>query len=112
MARAKYLDDPMFLMLRRGDMASFNAQRAAGASCDLRDADLRGMDLREIEAAGLDLSGCYLRQADLRGVDFSQTRLEGASLLGAKIAGALFPAELGADEIELSLNHGTRMRYR
>lgn len=112
MPRAKYLDDPLFLLLRRGDVAGFNAQRAAGASCDLRDADLRGTDLREIDAAGLDLSGCYLRQADLRGIDFSRTRLEGASLFGAKISGALFPKELSAAEIDLSLSHGTRMRYR
>lgn len=30
---------------------------------------------------------------------------------GAKISGAYFPAELTASEIELSLLHGTRMRY-
>ncbi len=112
MARAKYLEDPMFHLLRHGDVRGFNAKRAAGVTCDLRDADLRGTDLRELDAAGLNLSGCYLRQADLRSVDFSQTRLEGASLFSAKISGTLFPKELSAEEINLSLTHGTRMRYR
>jgi uncharacterized protein YjbI with pentapeptide repeats len=112
MSRAKFLDDPMFHLLRHGKIAEFNAQRAAGQNPDLRDADLRGTDLRELDAAGLDLCGCYLRQADLRGLDLSQTRLDGASLFSAKISGALFPRELSAEEINLSLTHGTRMRYR
>jgi uncharacterized protein YjbI with pentapeptide repeats len=61
---------------------------------------------------GLDFSDCYFRQSDLRSVDFRKARLEGASINGAKISGAYFPAELTATEIELSLLHGTRMRYR
>lgn len=112
MPRAKFVEDPMFHLLRQGRIADFNRQRAAGQTPELRDCDLRGTDLRELDAAGLDLSGCYLRQTDLRGVDFSQTRLDGASLFGAKISGTLFPRELSAEEINLSLTHGTRMRYR
>ena len=112
MSRAKFLDDPMFHLLRQGKIEEFNAQRAAGQSFDLRGADLRGTDLRELNATGLDMSGCYLRQADLRGIDFSETRLDGASLFSAKISGALFPKALSAEEINLSLTHGTRMRYR
>ena len=45
-------------------------------------------------------------------VDFRKARLEGASINAAKISGAYFPAELTASEIELSLLHGSRMRYR
>ncbi len=52
-----------------------------------------------------------LRHGDMRGVDFSHTNLEGASINGAKISGTLFPKELRAEEILLSLQHGTRMRY-
>ena len=52
------------------------------------------------------------RQSDLRSVDFRKARLEGASINAAKISGAYFPAELTASEIEISLLHGTRMRYR
>jgi uncharacterized protein YjbI with pentapeptide repeats len=60
----------------------------------------------------MDLSDSYFRQSDLRSVDFRKARLEGASINAAKISGAYFPAELTASEIELSLLHGTRMRYR
>ena len=46
------------------------------------------------------------------GVDFRAARLEGASINAAKVSGAYFPVELSASEIELSLLHGTRMRYQ
>jgi len=69
------------------------------------------VDLKGLDAAGVDFSGCYFRQADLRGVDFSQSILRGASLNGAKVSGVLFPKEISATEIELSLLHGTRIRY-
>lgn len=64
-----------------------------------------------LNVEGLDLSGCYFRQTDLRGLDFRKSRLEGASINAAKISGVYFPDELTAGEIELSLLHGTRMRY-
>ncbi|MEE9356873.1 pentapeptide repeat-containing protein [Candidatus Vondammii sp. HM_W22] len=89
----------------------FNQQREADQHCDLRGCDLRGLCLRKLDAKGLDLSDSYLRQADLRGVDFSLTCLKGASVNGAKISGTYFPSELSAEEITLSLLHGTRMRY-
>ena len=44
--------------------------------------------------------------------DFRKANLEGASINAAKISGAYFPPELSASEIELSLLHGTRMRYQ
>jgi uncharacterized protein YjbI with pentapeptide repeats len=103
--------DELYQLLRHGDIASFNHQVKEGASCDLNGADLRGIDLRDMNAKGLDMRNAYLRQADLRGIDFSETNLEGASLNGAKISGTLFPKELRAEEILLSLQHGTRMRY-
>lgn len=104
-------DDPLYQLLREGEVDTFNQQRMAGEQCDLRGCDLRGLDLRKLDAKDLDLSNTYLRQADLRGVDFSRTRLEGASINGAKISGTYFPPELNAEEITLSLLHGTRMRY-
>lgn len=112
MTRARISDDPLYRMLRQGDVDKFNQARADGQACDLKGTDLRGVDLRRLNASGMDLSDCYLRQADLRGVDLSQTKLNGASIHGAKIAGTLFPIELHAGEIDLSLTHGTRMRYR
>jgi uncharacterized protein YjbI with pentapeptide repeats len=104
--------DPMFLLLKVGHVADFNRRRSSGEHCDLCNADLRGADLRELDARGLNLSGAYLRHADLRGLDLRETNLEGASINSAKISGTYFPASLSAEEITLSLVHGTRLRYR
>jgi uncharacterized protein YjbI with pentapeptide repeats len=104
--------DAMYLLLREGCITEFNAKKASGDKVDLRGCDLRGLDLRGLDADGLDLSDSYFRQSDLRSVDFRKARLEGASINAAKISGAYFPAELTASEIELSLLHGIRMRYR
>ncbi len=104
--------DRMYQLLREGCITEFNAKKAAGEKTDLRGCDLRGLDLRGLDAAGLDFSDSYFRQADLRGVDFRNARLEGASINASKISGTYFPPELTASEIELSLLHGTRMRYR
>jgi len=104
--------DPLHLLIREGRVEEFNRRKAAGARCDLRNCHFRGLDLRLLDAAGLDLSGAYLRQADLRGLDLSKTRLEGASLHAAHISGVLFPSELEAAEIEMSVRLGTRLRYR
>jgi uncharacterized protein YjbI with pentapeptide repeats len=105
-------DDPLYRLLREGQVDEFNKRRKGGESCNLRACDLRSLDLRKLDATGLDLRDCYLRQADLRGVDFSQSKLEGASINGAKISGTYFPHELSAEEITLSLLHGTRLRTR
>jgi len=104
--------DTMYQMLREGLIKEFNARRVAGEMCELRGADLRGLDLRNLDTQGLDLRGCYLRHADLRGLDVTQASLEGASISSAKISGTYFPPELTAEEITLSLVHGTRMRYQ
>lgn len=104
-------DDPMYRLLREGKTAEFNQRRSDGEACDLRGADFRSVDLTGLDAAGLDLTDCYFRMSNLRGVDFSSACLQGASIHGAQISGVYFPAELSADEINLSLEHGTRMRY-
>lgn len=103
--------EPMYLLLREGCIKEFNVKKASGDTCDLRGCDLRGLDLRGLQADGLDLRDCYFRQSDLRGLDLSRANLEGASINACKISGVLFPVELSASEIELSLLHGTRMRY-
>ncbi|MES9844040.1 MAG: pentapeptide repeat-containing protein [Candidatus Sedimenticola sp. PURPLELP] len=105
-------NDPLYQLLRDGHIDEFNKHLEAGEHCDLQGTDLRGLDMRNIHTDGLDLSNCYLRQADLRGLDLSRTNLEGASIIGAKISGTFFPKALSAEEISLSLLHGTRMRYR
>lgn len=103
--------DPLYLLLRHGKTEEFNARRARGETVDLTACDFRGLDLRGLDASGLDFSDSYFRQTDLRGIDFSSSRLEGASIYGAKISGTYFPQELSAEEITLSLLHGTRLRY-
>ena len=105
-------DDPMYRLLREGATEELNTRRAAGESCDLTGCDFRTLDLRKLNAKGLDLRDCYFRQTDLRGVDLSEANLEGASINAAKISGVFFPKQLSAEEINLSLTHGTRMRYR
>lgn len=112
MSTPRFVDDPLYQLLRAGQVEAFNKAREEGKNCDLRGADLRNLELRGMNLKGMDLSDAYLRQADLRGLDLSETRLEGASIRGAHVSGVRFPPELLATEIALSLEHGTRMRYR
>ena len=106
------LKDEMYQLLREERIAEFNERRAKGESCDLTHCDFRGLDLRGLDAKGLDFTGGYFRQADLRGINFHESCLQECSINGAKISGVYFPLELQPEEIMMSLNHGTRMRYR
>jgi uncharacterized protein YjbI with pentapeptide repeats len=112
MQKPQLNENPMYRLLKEGKIEEFNQRRANGEACDLRKTDLRGFDLRDLDARNLDLSGTYLRHADLRGLDLSETNLEGASISSAKISGTYFPTTLSAEEITLSLVHGTRLRNR
>tara|TARA_R110002111_G_scaffold236825_2_gene298153 strand:+ start:1436 stop:1777 length:342 start_codon:yes stop_codon:yes gene_type:complete len=104
--------DPLYRLLREGKVAEFNQRIAAGEVANLLGCDFRHINLQKLQADGLDFSDCYFRQADLRGVDFANcSSFEGASIHGAKISGVRFPKQIGADEILLSLEYGTRMRY-
>lgn len=105
-------NDALYRLLREGEIEQFNSRHAQGETCDLTGADFRGIDLTGLNADGLDLSNSYFRMCNLRGIDFTKTQLEGASIHGAQISGVFFPAALSADEILLSLEHGTRMRYK
>ncbi|SDW91197.1 pentapeptide repeat-containing protein [Marinobacter mobilis] len=108
----RQIDDPLYEILHNENIAAFNkAKAAADTVASFAFGDFRGLDLRGMEASGMDFRNAYFRGADLRGVDFSGSNLEGASIAGAKISGCYFPRELHADEIVMSLNHGTRMRY-
>lgn len=105
-------DDPMYQLLREDKVSEFNERRNTAEIYNLQGCDFRGVDLRGLNAVGLDLRGSYFRQADLRGIDFRKANLEGASIKGAKISGTYFPSDLSPEEINLSLLHGTRMRYQ
>jgi uncharacterized protein YjbI with pentapeptide repeats len=105
-------DDPIYRLLREGKIDEFNQRIAAGEKVDLTWCDFRHLNLQGLNATGLDFSNSYFRQADLRGIDFSVcASLEGASINAAKISGTFFPKEIKAQELLLSLEHGTRMRY-
>lgn len=105
-------DDPLYRLLREGKIAEFNQRVVAGEKPVLMGCDFRHINLQGIDAEGLDFTDSYFRQADLRGVDFSKCMtMIGASIHGAKISGVYFPEMLRAEEILLSLEHGTRLRY-
>ncbi|EJM71020.1 putative low-complexity protein [Pseudomonas sp. GM49] len=112
MSQPKLLDTPLYALLHKDDIRSFNSERPKDGPIDMVGGDFRGLDLRELNADGVDFSNAYFRSADLRGIDFSKANLEGASLAHAQISGAYFPVELSADEILMSMNFGTRLRYR
>jgi uncharacterized protein YjbI with pentapeptide repeats len=112
MGKPTISDDPLYQLLRSEDIKGFNEQRDKLDASNLRSGDYRGRDLRNMQAAGLDFSNSYFRNTDLRGIDFRQTNLEGASLIDAKVSGTYFPDELSPEEIRLSLDTGTRLRYQ
>lgn len=112
MSQPKLLDSPLYALLHKDDVTGFNRERPAVGPIDMMGGDFRGLDLRELNAEGVDFTNAYFRSADLRGIDFRDSNLEGASLAHAQISGAYFPPELSADEILMSMNFGTRLRYR
>lgn len=112
MSQPRQLDSPLYRLLHDEDIAGFNAGKPREGAVDLSGGDFRGLDLRALDAHGIDFSDAYFRGADLRGLDLRQTRLEGASLAHAQISGTYFPTQLSADELLMSVNFGTRLRYR
>ncbi len=112
MSQPKQLDTPLYALLHKDDIDGFNRERPLQGPIDMVGGDFRGLDLRTLNAEGINFSDAYFRAADLRGIDFRGASLEGASLAHAQISGAYFPAELSADEILMSMNFGTRLRYR
>ncbi|MGV8863937.1 MAG: pentapeptide repeat-containing protein [Pseudomonas sp.] len=112
MSQPKQLDSPLYALLHQDDITAFNEQKPKTGTVDLVGGDFRGLDLRRLDATGVDFTDAYFRAADLRGVDLRHTALEGASLGHAQISGTFFPVELTADEILMSVNFGTRLRYK
>lgn len=112
MSTPRLLDHPLYRLLRSDDIAGFNQQKPAEGEIDLSGCDLRGSDLRMLDAERINFTDAYFRGADLRGVDFRHTCLEGASLAHAQISGTYFPVQLHADELLMSVNFDTRLRYR
>jgi uncharacterized protein YjbI with pentapeptide repeats len=104
----------LFQLIHTDQIDQFNRRKSAGESTagKLSGGDYRGLDLRILEADGLDLSNAYFRGADLRGIDFRKCNIEGASFCQARVSGCYFPDAISADEIRLSVDYGIRVRYR
>ena len=111
MSRPQLLDSALYALLHKDVIAGFNQERPQGP-IDMRGGDFRGLDLRQLNAQDVDFTDSYFRSADLRGLDLRTACIEGASLAHAQISGAYFPVEVTADEILMSVNFGTRLRYR
>ena len=69
-------EDPLYQLLRDGNIKEFNKQKPQGGKCDLASCDFRHLDLRGLDAAGLDFSSAYIRVSDLRGIDFPKLVLQ------------------------------------
>lgn len=112
MSLPRQLDNPLYVLLHNEDLSAFNTQKPKDGIVDLSGGDFRGLDLRMMDAQGVNFTDAYFRGTDLRGLDLRNAQLEGASLAHAQISGTYFHADLSADEILMSVNFGTRMRYR
>lgn len=112
MTAPKVHNDSLYQLLHNENIAEFNRRHDEAKTALLRGGNYRGLDLRLINADGLDFGDAYFHGADLRGIDFRNTNLEGASMIDAKISGCYFPKQLSAEEIRLSVTQGTRLRYR
>lgn len=110
MAKPRFLNDEAFKCLRVGEIDQFHRIIESRSLVDFSGADLRGTDFRNVDFRKITLRDAYLREADLRGCDLRQVDLEGASLHNAKIAGVYFSESLSPEEIQLSVQHGTRLR--
>ena len=110
MPKPRMLDDECFRCLRAGDTAGFGQSAADRGEIDLSNSNLRGSDLRKFDLSRVILRGAYLRDADLRGQDLSNHDLAGCSFRNANIGGVLFPDDLSPPEIQMSIEHGTRLR--
>lgn len=113
MSRPKKLEHPLYQLITEEKIDAFNSQKAQythSGMLNFQDADLRGLNLRGLDASDIDFRNAYFRSCDLRGIDFRKSLLEGASMNRAKISGCYFSEELSAEEIVMSLTTGTRMR--
>ncbi len=98
-------------LIQEEKYVEFNSlMERTGGEVDLTGAHLRAYDLRKLHLRKANLAGAYLRTSDLRSLDLSEANLEGASIKEAKVSGVLFPRNLSAQEIMMSLMYGTRLR--
>ena len=99
--------------LRSVDLSGAYLRSADLSEADLSEADLRGADLRNADLCGVDLSGAYLRSADFRGANLLNADLRGADLRGAYLLNAdLLNADLrGANLLNADLSGTKNVPY-
>ena len=110
MGTPQFPPDPAFKLLRVGELDAFHKNIEERDVVDFTGADLRGTDFRKVDLSKVILRDAYMRDTDLRGCDLRHLDLEGVSLQNAKISGAYFPDNVAANEIRMSLRHGSRIR--
>ncbi len=108
MAELKRTPKPKILFEENRE--AFNRAVASGQVADFSNQNLSDLDLTGFDLRNANLSGAYLRGANLNGQDLSNAQMHGASLKQAKVSGCLFPADISAAEIRLSIDLGTRLR--
>jgi len=103
--------DPINDLLRDGKIDEVNSKIGNGAEPSFSSTDFRALNLSGLNTQNIDFSNSCFRLTDLRGLDLSGCNLKGASFRGANISGTLFPANISAQEIMMSVEYGTRLRY-
>ena len=96
--------------VRKGKIKEFNEKREEGNTFNLSGLDLRAFDLRGLDTRGLNFVDSYMRNANLAGLDLRSCPMDGASFYGAHVSGTYFPHEIPAEEINMSIDRGTRIR--
>ena len=102
--------DDAYLCLVNGDIDGFNAAVENRDLIDFSGTNLRGVDLRRADLSKVTIRGAHMKRADLRGLDLSSHDLHGCSINAAQISGVLFPANVPAEEVRMSVELGTRIR--
>ena len=80
MSQPTLLDTPLYALLHKDDIQGFNRERPKNGPIDMVGGDFRGLDLRELNAEGIDFSDAYFRSADLRGVTIEYPTIQLASV--------------------------------
>lgn len=60
MSHPKLLDTPLYALLHKDDITGFNKERPKDGPIDMVGGDFRGLDLRELNADGVDFTDAYL----------------------------------------------------
>ena len=111
MSQPRQLDNPLYSLIRNEQIAAFNAKSPKTRVCRPERRGFSRIDLRALDAQGINFSNAYFRGTDLRGLDLRSATTRRCQPGACADFRGLLPAELTADEILMSVNFGTRLRY-